>query len=173
MSQVPGRQRREDGPRRGDRALEAKAASPEHAATRALPAAADLRPGTTSTCNAPGCTADVLLAITLGGKRIQLDSDPHPDGIVTIEHAPDGSIRARILTGRQLPAQGEVWMPHERTCTDSATAKRRAYATAPKCRACAGRMDPWLPAHGYRYHVNCEPPADLRERAEALREKSA
>jgi len=169
MSQVPGRQRQEDT--RGACALEAKAASPEHAATRALPAADDLRPGTTATCNAPRCTAQVLLAITLGGKRIQLDPHPHPDGIVAIEITPDGSHRARILTGHDLPAQGQAWMPHERTCTDSATTKRRAYATAPKCRTCGSVMDVWLPANGYRNHVNCEPPADLRDRVKAMREK--
>ena len=170
MSQVPGRQREGDG-QRGGRAPNTKAASTQHTATRALPAAADLRPGTTATCPAPNCGNTCWLVLTAGGHRILLNPDPNPDGTITIRRQDDGSIRAHVLTGDQLPAQGEAWTRHDLTCIDGAHAKRLAYARAPKCRACQYPMDTWLPAHGWAYHVNCEPPADLRDRVKAMREK--
>jgi hypothetical protein len=119
----------------------------------------DLRPGTPATCTGPHCGREIRWVITLGDKRLPLDPDPSPDGNVVLERQPDGSIRARVLTGHELPAQGNAWVPHHRTCPDAADFRRRQAATAPRCRAgCGYPMDPWLAAHGWRYHVLCAPP---------------
>jgi hypothetical protein len=166
MSQVPGRQRQEDSGR-GGCALEAKATNQ----TATPSAAGDLRPGTTATCPAPNCGNTCWLVLTTGGHRILLNPEPHPDGTITIRRLDDGTIRGHILTGDQLPAQDEAWVRHDTTCIDSPHSKRRAYARAPKCRACQLPMDAWLPANGWAYHVNCEPPADMRARVNATREK--
>jgi hypothetical protein len=54
----------------------------------------------------PDCGGGIRTVITEGGKHRTLDSIPHPDGnhvIVTRES--DGAVRARVLTGRDMPAQ--------------------------------------------------------------------
>lgn len=133
-----------------------------------------LRPGTLhnqSVCSGPTCAAVIRWAVTREGRRMPLNPEPDPAGNVVIETNPAGEVRARVLTGPELPAQGEAWMPHWKTCPDSPVFQRLQRATAPRCRACRSGMDPWLVANGYRYHVNCEPPDDMRTRVEALREK--
>jgi hypothetical protein len=171
MSQVSGRQRQGDGTH-GDRAPEAKAVNTTRSAAPGdLTAETDLRPDTTATCNAPGCNATTLIAVTLGGRRITLDPDPHPDGTITIVRTPNGDIRARILTGADLPAQRVAWMPHDRTCPAGIHRARRATATTPKCRACGLPMDPWLPANGWNHHILCAPPPDFRAQVHAARQE--
>jgi hypothetical protein len=53
----------------------------------------------------PACRCGIRIVITEGGKHRTIDTIPHPDGnhvIVTRES--DRAIRARVLTGRDMPA---------------------------------------------------------------------
>lgn len=134
----------------------------------------DVRPGTlhnTATCTGPTCGATIRWAVTREGRRLPLNPDPDPAGNVVIETNATGEIRARILTGPELPAQGEAWMPHWKTCPDSPVFQRLQRATQPRCRACRGRLDPWLVANGWHHHVLCAPLADFRAYVQAAREK--
>lgn len=86
-----------------------------------------------------GCRTRVRYVLTLGGKRIALDPAPHPDGTVVLE--PD--LRARILTGDQLPAQRQAYREH-----------RCGQVARPRlCRAC---REPIHAAAG-ALHPGCEP----------------
>ena len=107
-----------------------------------------------------GCSAPIRWVLTEAGKRMPIDPEPHPDGTV-VPMVVDGKRRARVLGGSQLPAQQRAYRAHWVTCPASADFKRRKAATTAKCRACGTRMDPWLPANGWRFHIGCAPP-DLR-----------
>jgi len=53
----------------------------------------------------PDCNGGIRIVITEGGKHRTIDSIPHPDGNhVIITRESDGAIRARVLTGRDMPA---------------------------------------------------------------------
>lgn len=158
MSQVPGRQRHPSGPH--------GTASGSKVGTTsggAFPAPAGLRPGTADTC--PICRQAIRWHLTENLHRIAVNPDPHPDGTVTVNTLPDGTIRARILPGHQLPAQGEAWVDHRRTCTDSPHRQRREAAAAPKCRACRLPMDAELARlERWLYHPSCDPAGVLPKR---------
>lgn len=130
---------------------------------------ADDQPSTYSRCTGAGCGKLMLWIITVGGNRMPLDPDPHPDGNVIITRLDDGSIRGRVLSGNELPAEGRiVYRPHHRTCPASAEFRRRKAATAPRCAACGLVMDLWLVDRGWRWHVNCTPePPTTRPRIQA------
>lgn len=167
MDRVPGRQRhsRDSG----------EGGQPKQTAEE-KPAAADLRPGTPTTCTGPNCGRAIAWAVTVEGRRMPLDPTPDADGNVILQRQPDGSIRARVLAGDELPAQQTAWVPHHRTCPDAADFRRRQAALAPKCRAgCRYPMDPWLVAHGWHYHVKCAPPTraeiDAQRAYEASRQR--
>ena len=124
---------------------------------------------TFDTCPGPNCGATIRWAITEGGKRIAMDLDLSPDGILQPVTLAGGQRRVRVLTGGQLPAQHPCFVPHDRTCPNSENARRRRAAMLAKCRASCGiPMDPWLPANGWRYHVNCAP-LPVREHYEAAK----
>jgi len=111
----------------------------------------------TTTCTGQGCGATIRWVITIAGRRMPINPDPHPDGTIIREVTPEG-IRARVLTGDQLPAQQTAWQPHWVTCPDSPQFRDRKARTTPRCRACSGPLDPWLVAQGRPWHVLCEPP---------------
>lgn len=115
-------------------------------------------PPGTSPCNGPTCTAHVRWVYTLAGARMPLEPDPHPDGNVIRVRLEDGSIRAKVLTGVELPAQQTAWMPHWRNCPDSPLYRERKTRIGPKCKACEAPMDPDL-ARRERWttHPSCDP----------------
>jgi len=160
-NQVPGRQRPQEpvppmvGGQHGG--PPAKAAHDP-----SLSGEADLRPGTIPTglepCNGPTCTALIRWVITLANARMPLEPDPHPDGNVIRVRLEDGSIRARVLTGNELPAQQTAWMPHWRNCPDSPEFRKRKARTGPRCKACEQPMDPDLARlERWTTHPACDP----------------
>ena len=112
----------------------------------------------TALCPGPGCEARVRHVLTEGGLRIALDPTPDPHGTV-VRVVTDGKVRARILTGTELPAQTTAWRQHSH--------RRRVH----RCDACGFPLDDWLVEHGHRFHVNCQPPtaAELRAAIETVR----
>jgi hypothetical protein len=123
-------------------------------------------------CTGPNCTARVRWVLTLAGKRLPLDPKPHPDGTVIRVVLDDGSVRARVLDGDELPAQQTAWRAHWATCPDSQVFRARQAATTPRCalQECRQPLDPWLVEQGERYHVLCKPmPAPDEVRAAARR----
>lgn len=113
---------------------------------------------TPGVCSGPHCGRPILWVMTIGNARMPLDPNPHPDGNVVPVHLGPGNVRARILTGNDLPALEPAYMPHHRTCPDSEHYRRRKAATAPKCAAgCGIPLHPMLVEAGERYHVNCAP----------------
>ena len=109
----------------------------------------------TATCSA--CLAPIRWVLTLGDKRMPLNLDPSPDGNVVPVETEDGQIRARVLTGVELPAQRQAWVPHHRTCPHADDFRRRKRAAAVRCGVCREPMDPVLAAHGHTTHPGCAP----------------
>lgn len=111
-----------------------------------------------------GCGAPIRWVLTLGDKRMPIDPDPHPEGTIVRVDA-NGTVRAKVLTGTDLPAQDTAWRPHWATCPASGDYRRRQRATTPKCVDCRHPLDPVLAAAGQRRHPTCGTPADdLRAR---------
>ena len=99
------------------------------------------------------CSRGVRWAVTEAGARILVDADPHPDGVVTVVSTPAG-VRARILTGAQLPAQETAYQPHARTCPHAV----RQAPRGPRCERCRGPMPTDLARlERWRWHPNCDP----------------
>lgn len=96
------------------------------------------------------CGALMLWCVTLGGDRWALDPRPHPSGTVVVQHLPDGSVRGRVLTGKELPAQQEAYRRHDRSCPGV-----ERPVEGPKCGACRGLLDDWLVEQGYTRHIGC------------------
>jgi hypothetical protein len=96
----------------------------------------------------------VRWVITLGSRRWPLDPEPVEAGTVILVERPDGSIRARVLTGAELPAPAGVPTYQMHACWRG----RTGHPTGPRCRRCKGPMDPHL-AHLERWteHPCCEP----------------
>lgn len=122
------------------------------------------------------CLAPIRWEITEGDRRIPLDPTPDPAGNVIIVPGKRGGVRARVLTGAQLPAQGEAYRAHWVTCPESEAFKRRRHAASPKCRGCGMPMPADLAkTEEWIYHPTCEPtprlPYPLRAavRAERMR----
>ena len=123
-----------------------------------------------TTCTA--CGREVRTVLTVNDHRRKLDPAPDPAGTVVrvVSLAADGTrtVRARILSGAELPALETAWTLHDLTCPESEHTRRRAYAAKAKCRGCGFVMDPWLADNGYAMHIGCLAPLDLRA---GLREK--
>ena len=130
-------------------------------------AADDLTPD--ATC--PRCGDGVRWVMTVGGRRIALNPQAHPDGTYAPRQTRDGR-RYESLTGGQLPAQEPAYRRHDRTCPGSREAARVAAITTPKCLGCSHPLDPVLAAAGDIYHPTCAP-SDLREHAARARELAA
>jgi len=123
----------------------------------------------TATCSS--CAAPIRWVVTLGDKRMPLDVDPHPDGNV-VRVVTDGRVRARVLNGDEMPAQETAWRSHFVTCPHAAEHRRRKTITTPKCRGCAGPLDPVL-AWTEVYHPTCAPdPTVMRAALDAARANS-
>ena len=119
-----------------------------------------------STCQGAGCRRLILWVLTEGGKRMPVDHEPRDDGNVIVTRLPDGTVRGRVLTGDDLPAEGRiVYVPHHRTCPDAAEFRRRKPVAGIPCGLCREPMDPWLSDHGYARHIGCLPPIDGRQAA--------
>ena len=125
--------------------------------------------GATSTCR--DCGATVIPVLTEGGRAIELDAEPHPDGNVVPVTA-DGHTRARVLTARQLPHDGPARRQHTQTCPNSPAARQRRAKRAPRCRACDGPMDPELAElEHWETHPVCDPDAGAATVRAALAER--
>lgn len=118
-------------------------------------------------CTGAGCGRPIRWVLTVGGKRMPLDPDPAPDGNV-VRTVVEGSVRARVLTGDELPAQDPAWVPHHRTCPAAAQFRRNRARAVKRCRGCTDPLDPVLAAAGDLYHPLCAP-TDLREQVERAR----
>jgi len=119
------------------------------------------------------CRAPIRWVVTLGDKRMPLDVDPHPDGTVVRTVTRDGLVRARVLTGDQLPAQETAYRSHFVTCPNAAQHRRRKALATPKCYGCLHPMDPVLAAAGDRYHPGCAPNTEaMRAALDAARADS-
>jgi hypothetical protein len=64
-----------------------------------------------TTCTA--CPTRVRWYISMRGKVIALDAQPHPDGNIIIITTSDDRIRAHVLTGLELPAQQAAYRRHK------------------------------------------------------------
>ena len=120
-----------------------------------------------STCT--GCGKPIRWVLTVGGKRMPLDPDPTPEGTVVRAVLEDGAVRAKVLTGAELPALVTAWRPHWVTCPNSAEFHRRRAVTTPRCRACGQPLDRVWADAGHAYHVLCAPPGEFREHVDAHR----
>jgi hypothetical protein len=112
------------------------------------------------------CGGPVVWVITEGGRRVELDPDPAPDGNV-VPVLTEGHRRARILTGDALPAQEPAWRRHSTTCPESLDARARRARQAPRCRVCTGPLDQALAAA--EPHHDTHPACDDRAAAELVR----
>lgn len=58
------------------------------------------------------CGARVKRVITIGAAIRDLEPEPRPDGnTIIVDH--EGRIRARVLTGDEMPAQQEAFKAHQ------------------------------------------------------------
>lgn len=96
------------------------------------------------------CGTPVFVAVSEAGARLKLEPGRVPHGTVLPVTTRAGELRAHVLTGAELPAEGGAYVDHRRTCGKPTDTRAR-------CRACHGRMDPWLTEQGEIYHVGCKP----------------
>ncbi len=123
-----------------------------------------------ATC--PRCGEPVRWVMTVGGRRIPLNPDPHEAGTYAPRDTRDGR-RYESLTGGQLPAQETAYRRHDLTCSKSREAARVRSITTPRCRGCGHALDEVLAAGGDLYHPTCAP-SDVREHVvRAAREAAA
>ncbi|MDP9828067.1 hypothetical protein [Kineosporia succinea] len=92
--------------------------------------------------------------ITLGGRRRELEVDPHPDGTHVLTEVPaiggGMAVRARVLSGVDLPAQEPAYRSH--TCPAPPPPK------APRCGICQGPMPIDVATlEGWTMHPCCDP----------------
>jgi hypothetical protein len=78
------------------------------------------------------CGAEVRRVITIGTIVRDLDPSPRPDGNHIIITRDNGSIRAQVLTGPEMPYEGDAYRKHE------CPAKPRP---GPPCARCTLPMD--------------------------------
>lgn len=97
----------------------------------------------------PKCGAPTWFRLTVEGSRKRLDAAPDPSGNVIILTLPDGTVRARCLTGRELPAQQEAF--HLHVCN------RRTGAPDPNCVVCTRPMPREIAERlGWTDHPACD-----------------
>lgn len=120
-----------------------------------------------TTCPSESCGDPIRYVLTEHGSRLAIEPDPHPDGTVVVHQVGDGRVRARILTGEQLPAQVTAWRRHDAVCPDGRTARRRKAATTPRCRVCRLTLHQLAVDAGWTTHPLCGPPEDFRALVEA------
>lgn len=98
----------------------------------------------------PRCGRPIRWVLTGTGRRIAIDPEPDPAGtVIRVEDPSDGTVRARILTGVEMPAQETAWIRHEAICR---------VRPGPLCRTCRGPMDAGLArSEGWTTHPSCDP----------------
>lgn len=110
-----------------------------------------------------GCGATVRWVLTVNHRRLDLDVDPDTNGTVIIVEL-DGRIRARVLTGVEMPAQQQAFRMHR--CPP----KRER--PGPACAGCQLPMPRDLAiTEGWTHHPSCEPAFLLRLAQDRLRER--
>ena len=120
--------------------------------------------GKASRCRA--CGAPIWWGETETGSKMPLDPLARPRGnVIRIPHG--RRMVLRVLGQGDLPVVGRpAYQSHYASCP-YADQMRRARERRTKhadenghvslCRVCGRVMDPWLPAHGYSSHINCDP----------------
>jgi len=110
------------------------------------------------------CGTPIRWVVTIGDRRMPLDVELSPAGNVVLVDVPGKGVRARVLTGPELPALEPAHVAHWTTCPNSTEFKRRARirarAAAPRCQSCGEPLDPVLAARpGWygRVHPGCAP----------------
>jgi hypothetical protein len=105
------------------------------------------------------CGAEVTRVITLGAKIRDLEPKPRPTGNHILVTNSQGEVRAKVLTGPEMPAQQDAYVIH--TCPP-----KPVVATGPKCVACGLPMHAELAAsQGWRTHPSCVDPDDAKREA--------
>ena len=114
------------------------------------------------------CGAEVRRVITLGAIIRDLEPEPRPAGNHIIVTNDQGEIRAKVLTGPELPAEQDAYVIHK--CPPKPVA-----ATGPACAACGLPMHAELAAsQGWRTHPSCVDPEDAkREALQQIRRRRA
>jgi hypothetical protein len=106
-----------------------------------------------------GCGAEVRRLITPGGIVRDLDPTPHPNGNHVIITNEAGEVRAKVVSGDQMPVEGDAYRRHE--CPP-----KPVVATGPACAACELPMHAELAAsQGWATHPSCVDPEDARREA--------
>lgn len=98
----------------------------------------------------PLCGAPVWWRVSVLGTRLRLDVDPDPSGSVIVIETPDGKVRAKVLTGPEMPAQQEAFRQHR--CPPTSEPSK-------PCRCCRRPMRPvWLfQLLRWDHHPGCDP----------------
>lgn len=100
-----------------------------------------------STC--PRCRAHGHWRLSISNRRLFLDADPDPTGNVVVVELGDGRVRAKVLTGAEMPAQQQAFRQH---------ACPRAERPGPPCSVCRLPMDRDLAyAERWTSHPCCDP----------------
>jgi hypothetical protein len=100
-----------------------------------------------STCTL--CHAPIVWRLTVGNRRFRLEPEPAEGGNVVVVTLPDGTVRAKVLTGPEMPAQQEAYRIH--ACARPERVVRR-------CGVCWQPLPAELVAvEDWRCHPCCEP----------------
>lgn len=102
------------------------------------------------------CGAEILWGLTEGLSKMPLNPDPSEDGNVVLRDV-GGFVRLHVLTGAELPAQEDAYVPHHRTCKYAAEYRRRKGITTAKCLDCRQPLHQLLVDRGRKYHWLCGP----------------
>jgi hypothetical protein len=116
-----------------------------------------------------GCGAAVRRVITLGAIIRDLEPEPRPTGNHIIVTNDQGEVRAKVLTGPEMPAQQAAYRIH------ACPPKPAPMPPGPACAACGLPMHAELAAsQQWRTHPSCVDPDDAkREALQQIRRKSA
>lgn len=126
---------------------------------------------TDTTCRA--CGQPIRWVITEGGRRIALDPDPVDGGNIVPIYVED-RLRARVLTGTELPHEGPAWRRHSAACPESAEARARRARLAPRCTVCLNPMDTDLARlEQWTTHPACDPTEGANTVRAALHRKAS
>lgn len=97
------------------------------------------------------CRAPIWWRLTIGGRRFPLDQAPVDGGNVTVITTPQGKVRARVLTGPDMPAPEGVDTYRIHECP-------KTQRPGPRCRGCQQPMPRDLAAaESWTHHPACEP----------------
>lgn len=97
----------------------------------------------------PRCGAELYWRLSENNRRLALDAKPDRTGNVIVIDLPDGRVRAKVLSGLEMPAQQEAFRQH---------ACPKPERPGPRCAVCLLRMDHDLAyAERWTVHPCCEP----------------